>query len=374
MAAPIVAPTTFAFSFPPTIKLDKLDGTNWQAWNNTLTALMRMNGCQCHLTHVLPAHPDPANPDAGLQQLWDRQQEVLIGLLTLYTTSEVYTQVASDVVYPSVHDKYQHLETLYGKVGSMATFNAWVGLVNTKLQEGLPFCPQLQAMLEARNTLAENGMTFSDMQMCFILLDALPPSYSTVAGAILAQGAPAALLPQDLINGFLNEESHLIGPSATLAKVAPVNKISPNKGKQWAQKLQQPSSSTSQGSSLEVTCYYCQQPGHKKPDCKKMKWDQENARKGKEGQIRKAQQQANVMATAPVQGQSVTITPTPLPEWNMNDNMKCLVNRARTLSKLKSDGEEDYEEEWAGIGCMVSAETFEFGLHTGKDPQEGSRD
>ena len=58
----------------------------------------------------------------------------------------------------------------------------------------------------------------------------------------------------------------------------------------------------------------------------------------------------------------------------MNDNVKRLVNRARTLSKLRSNGEEDYEEEWAGIGCMVSAEAFEFGLHAGEGTQEGSRD
>ena len=70
----------------------------------------------------------------------------------------------------------------------------------------------------------------------------------------------------------------------------------------------------------------------------------------------------------------VTIAPTPLPEWNMNDNVKRLANWAHTLSKLRSDGEEDYEEEWAGIGCMVSAEAFEFGLHAGDEVQEGSRD
>ena len=73
-------------------------------------------------------------------------------------------------------------------------------------------------------------------------------------------------------------------------------------------------------------------------------------------------------------GSFVTIMPTPTPEWNMNDNVKRLVNRARTLSKLRSNGEEDYEEEWAGIGRMVSAEAFEFGLYAGEDTQEGSRD
>ena len=70
----------------------------------------------------------------------------------------------------------------------------------------------------------------------------------------------------------------------------------------------------------------------------------------------------------------VTFAPTPLPEWNMDDNVKCLVNCARTLSKLRSGEEEDYEEEWAGIGCMVSAEAFEFGLHAGEDTQERSCD
>ena len=58
----------------------------------------------------------------------------------------------------------------------------------------------------------------------------------------------------------------------------------------------------------------------------------------------------------------------------MNDNMKCLVNRACTLSKLRSGEEEDYEEEWAGIGRMVSAKAFKFGLHAGKELQEGSCD
>ena len=77
---------------------------------------------------------------------------------------------------------------------------------------------------------------------------------------------------------------------------------------------------------------------------------------------------------APARTGGVTIAPTPPPEWDMNNNVKRLVNRVRTLSKLRSNGEEDYEEEWAGIGRMVSAEAFEFGLHAGEGTQEGSRD
>ena len=58
----------------------------------------------------------------------------------------------------------------------------------------------------------------------------------------------------------------------------------------------------------------------------------------------------------------------------MYDNVKHLVNCTCTLSKLRSEGEEDYEEEWAGIDCMVSADTSEFALHAGGIIQEGSCD
>ena len=102
MAAPIAAPTTFVFSFPPSVKLDRLDGTNWQAFNATLIALMHMNGCWHHLTHSDPAHANPAQPDANVVALWECQEEVIIGLLALHTTSEVYNQVTSDTVYPLV--------------------------------------------------------------------------------------------------------------------------------------------------------------------------------------------------------------------------------------------------------------------------------
>src|SRR6266702_2998298 len=199
-AAPTGVPV-FNLSFPPTIQLPKLDGTNWQQWSATLGALVQMNGMRRHLTHAAPAHADPANPDADVVACWDKEEEVIIGLLFLFVTTEVYSQIASDHIFPTVHAKYQQLKTLYGAVGSMATFNLWVSLANTKLQEGSPFLPQLQHMLDTRNTLGENGMAISDMQMSFILLDALPPSYSTIAGTILAAGPPSALSPQDLIIG-----------------------------------------------------------------------------------------------------------------------------------------------------------------------------
>ncbi len=303
MATQAIVPV-FNLSFPPSINLPKLDGTNWQQWSATLGALMWMNGTHRHLTHSAPVHPDPANPDADIQVQWDKEEEVIIGLLFLFVTTEVYSQIASDNVFPMVHDKYLQLETLYGAVGSMATFNLWVSLANTKLQEGLPFLPQLQHMLDTRNTLGENGMVISDMQMSFILLDALPPSYSTIAGTILAAGPPSTLSPQDLINRFINEESHISSPRAALNKAAPFKS-------QCTQSNPPRASSTPQGAlsssaSKDVTCFYCRKAGHKSPDCHKKKKDLENAKKGKAGQQRKAAQNTAQVADNTLDAQTLS--------------------------------------------------------------------
>ncbi len=212
----------------------------------------------------------------------------MTGLLFLFVTSEVYSQIASDLVFAMVHAKYQQLEVLYGTVGSMATFNLWVSLANTKLQEGSPFLPQLQHMLDARNTLGENGMAISDMQMSFILLDALPPSYSTIAGTILVAGLLSALSPQDLINRFINEESCISSPGAALNKAAPFKSSHMQSNPPRASSM--PQKALSSSTLKDVTCYYCNKAGYKSPDCHKKKKDLENVKKGKAGQQHKAAQ------------------------------------------------------------------------------------
>src|SRR6266404_1156207 len=93
---------------------------------------------------------------------------------------------------------YGQLQTVYGTAGAMATYNLWVSLTNAKLAEGTPFLPQLQHLLDARSMLQEQGITLSDQQMSFILLNALPTSWQSIAGTILASSTTTTpLTPQD---------------------------------------------------------------------------------------------------------------------------------------------------------------------------------
>jgi hypothetical protein len=264
----------------------------------------RLNGLRRHITHNVPIGTAPV--DAAVQAAWDVEEEALIGLLMLNLLTEVWKQVSNPTTYPSIFDKYTRLDTLFGSMGAMAMFNLWHTLVNTRLQEGSPFQPQFQTILNTRNTLSENGMSVSDMQLAFIILDALPPSFSAIAGTILAIGNPNALDPRMLIERILNEESHLSGPVS-------LNKFTPVKPRQKPRQQNATASSSSapapQGG---VTCFYCQKPGHKAIECKKKQKDLENAKKGKAGQRKSGQtavgqgSRTNVVATT-IGGSSAAI-------------------------------------------------------------------
>src|SRR6266404_5779222 len=129
-----------SLTFPPGFGLVRFDGTNWPTWSNTLSALLHMNGMRRHLTNNATANAaDPVEV-----QIWEQQEVVPIGLVSLNGTREGYSQIAAETVYPTVHDKYGQLQTIYGTAGAMATYNLWVSLTNAKLAEGTPFLPQLQ--------------------------------------------------------------------------------------------------------------------------------------------------------------------------------------------------------------------------------------
>ena len=127
----------------------------------------------------------------------------------------------------------------------MSTFNSWVALTGTALNDNAPMLPQLQKLNDARTNLDNNSMQITDLQFCFILIKALPESYSAIASTILATRAPTSLTLLIVQERILNEESRRAGPSASVNKVAPVRRNDKSK----------------------IKCFYCDKPGHKTPDC-----------------------------------------------------------------------------------------------------------
>jgi hypothetical protein len=88
--------------------------------------------------------------------------------------------------------------------------------------ESTPMLAQLQKLNDARLTLENNDMNISSLQYSFILIKALPDSYSAVTSTILATGKPKDLSPQTIQDRILNEEGRWSGASTSLNKIAPI--------------------------------------------------------------------------------------------------------------------------------------------------------
>ena len=215
-----------------------------------------MNGLKNHITEEKPA----TDPDKD----WDAKQEIVLGVLEMYCQKDVWTSVSDDSKFASSKAKWDELKRVYGGIGSMSSFNTWTALTSTALDESSPILPQLQKLNDARITLENNDMKLTDLQYCFILIKALPESYSAVASTILATGEPKDLSPQKIQDRILNEEGRRSGASASLNKIAPIKKYGGDK----------PDKS-------KVKCFYCQKLGHKRNECRKKKKDEEAEKSGK---------------------------------------------------------------------------------------------
>jgi hypothetical protein len=101
-------------SFPPAAQIEILNGSNWPVWSLRILMLLRMNGLQTHIT----AEKDAADKD------WDAAEEMLLGVLEMYTQKDVWTTVSDNTVFKTCKAKWEELQRTYGGVGSMSTFNS----------------------------------------------------------------------------------------------------------------------------------------------------------------------------------------------------------------------------------------------------------
>jgi Reverse transcriptase (RNA-dependent DNA polymerase)/Integrase core domain/gag-polypeptide of LTR copia-type/GAG-pre-integrase domain len=246
-----------SISFPPSgsAAIETLDGSNWASWQSRIQALLRMNGLR---NHVTSATPDPNDTE------WAAKEEIILGVLEMYCQKDVWNAVSDPAKFTTCHTVWKEIKRLYGGIGAMSSFNTWVALTRTNLDESIPMLPQLQKLNDARVTLESNNMKVSDIQFCFILIQALPESWTHVASTILAIGDPANLTAQIISDRIINEESRRSGASASLNKIAPIKKNGDKADKS------------------KIKCYYCQKNGHKSNECRKKKKDtEENETKGK---------------------------------------------------------------------------------------------
>ena len=286
--------------FPPMAGLEILNGSNWSVWSSRMFALFWMNGLK---TYITLATADANNKD------WDTNQEIIKGVLEVYIQKDVWAAVADDTKFKTVKAKLDELKHIYGGVGTMSTFNSWAALTGTVLNDTMPMLPQLQKLNDARTNLDNNNMKITNLQFCFILIKALPKSYSAITSTILATRALTLLDPLVVQEHILNEESHWSSASASLSKVVPICR---NEDRN------------------KVKCYHCQKPIHKSPDCWKKKRDKKDKKEKKKEKEKAGMSSASTSKSVNAHVQVVPTTAT-IEEISNNNEVHISLYAAQSL-------------------------------------------
>ena len=140
-------------SFPPAAQIEILNGSNWLVWSLCILVLLCMNELQKHVT------AEKTNADKD----WDVTEEMLLGILEMYTQKDIWTSVSDDSVFKTCKVKWEELQCIYGGIRSMSMFNTWVSLIGTTLDKSGLMLPQLQKLNNTRIMLQNNDMKITDL-------------------------------------------------------------------------------------------------------------------------------------------------------------------------------------------------------------------
>lgn len=100
-----------SISFPPSesAAIETLDGSNWPSWASHITALLCMNGLKNHLTESPPATATTTNASGLITTVidkdWVAKEEMVLGVLKMYTQKDVWTTVSNDSMYKTCKAK-----------------------------------------------------------------------------------------------------------------------------------------------------------------------------------------------------------------------------------------------------------------------------
>ena len=130
------------FHIPLSIKLKQFDGTNWSNWSETFKALLAVIKADEILMHATP----PPGTDTNK---WLNISRRVKAYLRLYIKPDVWSHIALDADYPTVHSWWEKLKQMYGTVSSSTSvFNLWIALTQTHLDDTQPMAPQLMKLNE----------------------------------------------------------------------------------------------------------------------------------------------------------------------------------------------------------------------------------
>ena len=213
----------------PKINLVTLDGTNWNRFETPMKSYLRSHGCWFLIEEygytprwTTPPtgtlRPTPSNTNAEEVAKWDEKNDRAIGLILLHLAEHIMHTVAHLSTAKAIWDE---LKRVYAKPGSVGAFVHFQQLFNSTLSDKSPLRPQLDAIQEFANRVKNDGIDVKDNLLALLMVNALPESYQSIGGTILATFTDISTLkPSDIIQRIHEEEQRRISNKIQISKVA----------------------------------------------------------------------------------------------------------------------------------------------------------
>jgi len=182
----------------PKIDIPELTADNYWTWANLVQSIFTIIGISYTLTVVrLAVVTDPTTGNVTNQATLndydlDSHKDLPTSLCALGKTLNHVTHSWTDG-----KQAWDQLKSQYRIQGAMATFLDFQAVFRYNIDVSLSITPQLDTLQEARSRLEQSGISISDQHFTFIMLQALPDSWSHMVSTLLAS----------------QELSHLLTPS-----------------------------------------------------------------------------------------------------------------------------------------------------------------
>src|SRR5688572_19171463 len=181
------------------------DGSNYQAWYNSLRGIFRLSGVWdiVEANNGVPTLRPTSGADE--QSAWDEKNNKALGYMSVYMNPSLQHLIGDESVAATV---WKNIKDKYGKPGGVGAFVYFQQLFRTTLNDSKPLRPQITELEAARQRTTNAGIKVDDMFMALLILTSLPESYSNISGTILATIPDiSAITPNDVIPKIIEEES-----------------------------------------------------------------------------------------------------------------------------------------------------------------------
>ncbi|KDQ50651.1 hypothetical protein JAAARDRAFT_199782 [Jaapia argillacea MUCL 33604] len=216
----------------PISSIMKLDGTNYPTWAVTTHAYLTLNKLWPYIINHDSVKLTSSATQADKDAFTEADGRALSTLAILLHES---------LYYLIDYDKPSHL--------------LWTAL-STLFHKGKPMSVQLDNLTKLKQDIAAGGLIVNDMYFAFVMLLALPDSYSNIVNAILMVIKASALEPAAIRQKIISEEAHRkSNPSAAVVTTS-------------ASRLKD------KGKKKPGKCHYCKKDGNWENECRKKQKDQ----------------------------------------------------------------------------------------------------